>query len=483
MLTLVRGCPINVAQEKMRIRGSHSLWNSCYDTSVDDFVCEYVDEERRTEKVRSGGDSTRFDCRSPPLNTAFRLVSRQVNEEALDVIFGENKFVLRTSRPDVLEGLLILGSKPLSRIRHLHIDLESPDETTGLRLDGLGDRTLIKTWETVSKVLASLVVPWRLDLTFTCTPADVSTATYLVDTLRRFPPLKHCSLSFGRFIDPSFRASVQELCLELSDIETRPPHSFPFSRLPPELRLHVLEYTDLVVKSEDTANWTTEFQIEDSRLCSQHSCCTYCCAMLYNCCCVTVPNAFSISCRCTPNPTSLLRVSRQMYSDASKILYRDNRFRLIGSSTTNMKFLKGLSSRVLELMNDVVLEVGELELVEWYEDPFGVINSWRDLLEFIRRHFTLSALKLTIHVTVSEFGGDWSDLPEEWDDHRPFYRGILNPVRSLKGLKAYLVYLQTNSPSDLEREAEKEVMGEEYDSAGHGKVAFEDRSWSATAYW
>ena len=476
MLTLVRGCPINISQEKMRIRGGHFLWDSCYDSSVDDYVCDYVDDKRRTEKVRRGGDSTRFDCRSPPLNTALRLVSRQVGEEALDIIFGENNFVLRTSRSDVLEGLLILGSKPLSRIRYLHIDLESPDETTGLRLKGLGDRALIKTWETVSKTLASLVVPWRLDLTFACTPADVSTAMYLADTLRQFPPLKHCSLSFGRFMDPSFRASVQELCLELSDIETPPPQSFPFSRLPPELRLHVLEYTDLVVKSKDIPNLTTEFQIEDSRLCSQLSCCTNCCALLFNCCCVTVPNAFSISCRCTPNPTRLLRVSQQMYTDALKILYRENRFRLIGSPNTNMKFLEGLPPRAVELINDIVLEVSELEIIDWAEDPVSFLDSWKNLLAFVRCHFTLSALKLTIHATGIIFEDDWSELLERHDDYRTFYRAILSPVRSLEGLKAYFVYLQTDSLLDLEREAEKDVMGEEYDSARYGKVAFEDRT-------
>ena len=60
-----------------------------------------------------------------------------------------------------------------------------------------------------------------------------------------------------------------------------------------------------------------------------------------------------------------------------------------------------------------------------------------------------------------------------------YYRDVLKPVRQLTGLARYFVLLKEFQ--ELEERAEKEVMGEEYDSAKVGKPSLSAR-WGHSLY-
>ncbi|MCJ1326081.1 hypothetical protein MMC10_002745 [Thelotrema lepadinum] len=136
-----------------------------------------------------------------------------------------------------------------------------------------------------------------------------------------------------------------------------------------------------------------------------------------------------------------------------------------------------LPPRALDLMKDIVFKFGCWDAELGYRarrEEF--LSSWQDLLDFIQGNFNLSKLSLTIYSTVenASSGRGYSPQPKE-DEGKVFYRDILGPVRSLKGLKAYFVYLEDDRVRHMEEESEKDVMGENYDSARFGKIATEDR--------
>ncbi|MCJ1287786.1 hypothetical protein MMC26_007138 [Xylographa opegraphella] len=360
--------------------------------------------------------------------------------------------------------VLMPGSEALSQLRNLHVTLENPDGTSGLRLDDSRDRTLIRAWVAICTRLAPLISPWRLHFTFAYTPADTDTALYLADTLRLLPPVQHCALSFGSYLDPSFRPT---------DTESPFEDAFPFSSLPRELRLRVLAHTDLLVLG-------TELRIVAGVLASRGVCCLACCVALQDCCCLTRPNAFSPTCRCALDPTGLLRLSRGTYADAVEVLYAHNRFRFTGSPGQTLAFLSRLPLANVKLIRDVVLEVTWDERNEWTNNHREFISMWNELLEFIRDYFELAVLSLTVHGNLWIYEDDeWSvNHPldrEYYDAIRAFYSNILGSVRIVKGLKAYAVYLRDEEFWDMEEPAERDVMGSEYDSAMFGKIGPEDR--------
>ena len=363
----------------------------------------------------------RFSCYGPPLDTALLLVSWQIYEEASVVLFGQNKFILRVSRPDLLED-------PLTKIRYLHVALDDSDETTGLRFDSPRGRIFIEAWEAICNRLAPLTRPRYLHFTFACAPKDTDTALYLADTLRLLCPLKSCASVFDSYLDHSFGPTVRELCLELSDMATPPEDPFQFSSLPRELRLQVLAHTDLVVRAKSVRNTAAALRFIDGVLASRNSCCDYCCAALQDCCCLTRPNAFSPTCRCVLDPTGLLRLSRKTYLDAHKVLYAHNTFRFIGPPAKTSESLSRLSSVALKLIRNVLLELSWEEHNIWSDNPEEFLDPWAELLKFIGGHFDLAVLSMTIHGNLWIYKVDeWDEAPslEYFEDLREFYQDTL----------------------------------------------------------
>lgn len=222
-------------------------------------------------------------CKCPRLPLELLLVCRQVRDEALDVLLQTNEFVVRARprHPEMLAPLLsAIPAAALVRMTRLLVRLncwpcpEGHDEASlsndpsraGCRLcstdtrrgdavlsrSSRGSRLLLERWEQVCRRLGSGRCPTRqMSLTLICDvdPDDDGYITSrLVDPIQRYlAPLSSCTLRLGRRLGEQNLASIARVAaLALTRDELLPDAKpFPFTRLPWEIQLRVLQYTHL----------------------------------------------------------------------------------------------------------------------------------------------------------------------------------------------------------------------------------------------
>ncbi len=118
-------------------------------------------------------------------------------------------------------------------------------------------------WNVCAARLAAHITPGQLELSLVCdvAPGGLDTArVVLLDSLRMLPPLKDCHIRLSTAREPRLQELAQAAVFRARGITPRDPPaassraadpSFPgplpyLLMLPPELRLRILEYTDLV---------------------------------------------------------------------------------------------------------------------------------------------------------------------------------------------------------------------------------------------
>ena len=226
------------------------------------------------------------------------LVCRRVRDEALDVLLGDNLFVLRArhDRPDMLAPLLPAGipAAHLARLARLvvrlncrpcpyghdqvqsdlHSAASSAPPPARCRLCGTdpsnGDPLLSRSppaslrmlvaWEAACRRLGSALAPGRLDLTLICDvdagddDGGAHVASRAVGPLAMYlPRLRACAIRLGRGPDGArdrLARTARDAALALiegGDDKGPSQHSgpFPFARLPAEIQLRILRYTHL----------------------------------------------------------------------------------------------------------------------------------------------------------------------------------------------------------------------------------------------
>lgn len=222
-------------------------------------------------------------CACARLPLELLRVSRRVRDEALNVFLRTNRFVLRAraARPDMLAPLAArIPEAHLARMTRLVVRLNcwpcpwghdetrssprrSPDhccicDTHSSEADPALSRwfpaglRMLDAWERVCARLGSGLRPGQLDLTLICDidPADDGyVASCLLDPIKCYLPLlKSCTLRLGRASEERHLASkASQTALALMGAEGPPQNtkSFPFDRLPWELKIRILRYTHL----------------------------------------------------------------------------------------------------------------------------------------------------------------------------------------------------------------------------------------------
>jgi hypothetical protein len=186
------------------------------------------------------------------------LICRTVHTETSLLFYSTNRFVLRYRRPDDLRILQNLSPKVLSVLTCLtlqlnvallplywdgHKPLNCPDSNDSL-LQLHSSRALLAEWESSADHLARHVRPNTLDFGLICDVTDVETAKSVVAPIYRLPMLKACHVR----LNPSFKPDdeLQKIAREAGTQAEGNRTSFGFSLLASELRLQILEYTDLV---------------------------------------------------------------------------------------------------------------------------------------------------------------------------------------------------------------------------------------------
>lgn len=232
---------------------------------------------------------------------------------------------------------------------------------------------LLDEWRRMVRHLASRIRPHVLDLALVCdldhTLTDSeATARKIVEPLISLPPLRHCQVRLSKShkagaLAEIARRAVLKACRWPEVAHHLTPSSSPgaagFRRLPREVRLRVLEYTDLIIPSGEVM-WT-KFEraysylesacgiIEGESHCSltKHHSCQFsgCHASGYprdgtlGCFCRARHADFSPKCRCWAAPTPLFLVCKNLTEDARFIFFSQNRFVISDSLTAPCPYI------------------------------------------------------------------------------------------------------------------------------------------------
>jgi hypothetical protein len=335
-------------------------------------------------------------CECDALPYQLLYVSKAIANEVSAIFYSENHFtVFRNS----LGGLSALGSlshKALSQMASLSIYLNVVEEDErgwifgpdsfphchlmcsaskmdwAFRKERYWDETVsIKEWQRLCKILRPNIQPNRLKLFLTCDMADIELSDEFLQPLLQTPTpqLRECSIRLASgFLKPGntlyhtpgslhklaalARLNVQQAAEQLTT--NRSTQSFfRYGDLPKEIRLQILEHTELV--SPFDLAWTSNqpgalaYQPHKSQFYEHRTfqygtyepaiCCQKCSPRTDACACFLRRGAFSTTCTCWTMPMHFFLVDHQMKDDAEFVFYSNNHFLVSSRTNRNRKKL------------------------------------------------------------------------------------------------------------------------------------------------
>jgi hypothetical protein len=251
---LVRSCSIDLLHE-----GEYNVHRQPYqrceiDCLIDDLV----------------GPFRRPACHCPGIPVSVLRVCRQVYEEASSVLYSTNDFMLLATTAADLQSIPRIFTASLRHIRSLLIRLNgwpcvrghdlyqsnwrgtecmacrSPTDDMGLplSLQQASSRSMLEAWKTICTHLATALVPDQLHLSLIADVAGVDEARQVVDGLRRLPRLKKLDIRLARHQDPTIRQIAYDAARAMTG-QYMHAGIFAFETLPEELRMRILEFTEL----------------------------------------------------------------------------------------------------------------------------------------------------------------------------------------------------------------------------------------------
>ena len=420
----------------------------------------------------------KFSCVGPPLALSLLFISRAVHKETVSILYSRNKFKLRPPSSDILALLTHIQPKAISNLTSLHIILDQP-AFLGMTCNNAPGKAAVEAWKSECLCLSRLIPPHQLSFAFYCSPSDEATALQIGGALMSLPTMQSCAISFGELLDKEMKSISRSICQKLSGLCDDSLVPFQFFKLPGEIRKMILRYTDLVACRNGWQWGDNELAVCNGKLACRIGCCMHCNDTLEHCCCITKKSAYSTSCKCFCGPIALLGVNRQMHVEATVVLFEYNRFHFSGLLRLTLSFLERLPSSSLASMRMIDLNISRTRLLsiargveEQGNRDYKWLKDWLTALGFLQRNFNLKRLWLSVRIGDSADDFYISESGFTRSTMFAAYRRILKPVKQLKGLARYHVFLnEMQGLQELEVEAERYVMGDEYDSLADGKAA------------
>ncbi|KAK3293678.1 uncharacterized protein B0H64DRAFT_405252 [Chaetomium fimeti] len=207
---------------------------------------------------------------------------------------------------------------------------------------------LLAKWHSAATHL-SFITSGQLDLALVCDidphhERALEVAASVIIPLRRIPQLKACHIRLCKIPDPGLQRASQDAVSEVLRIAPAPyarPSTSQTSlvTLPPELRLRILEYTDLIVPTREVT-WSRQergyvvfYRDSDHSPDREHrdrfSPClsSSCDRTSIGCFCRRRHAAFSFTCDCwAPPGPRLFLICRTLYRDAQFTFFSGNHF-------------------------------------------------------------------------------------------------------------------------------------------------------------
>ncbi|CAG9983911.1 unnamed protein product [Clonostachys byssicola] len=426
-------------------------------------------------------------------------VSKALHTEIIDIIYGENKFVIRAHKAEDLRVFSILSDTAVSRLRWLMIRLNcwpchrghsslmplappkcktcsaSIDKADPELIDGQAQsKAMIQGWATLCNRLASCIPPGRLELEFVCDVGDMETAEQIIKPLYSLPRLEKCTIRLGRRRNHGLETLARSTSLQLTAHYN--PHAelgssqFPFFRLPREIRRHILALTNLDprnVNGEHRHGFTIKVGKWDASndcysIVPKRICCHHCSFTKRDCSCPSDYASYSPGCQCRVLPLNLFLVSRQMYAEAAEVLYSANIFTFVGPFEETLRCLQALQPTTLSSFRRIRFLFDVDQSCRYYKHE----KAWACLLSFIAEKFDLSKLLVIVDTSRDTLQCMHNDY-EEWAmyDLYQTYTLVAKLVKSmLTGMHGFHVFL--GAFFDLEPVLERYVMGPDYDISG-----------------
>ncbi|KAI0386471.1 hypothetical protein F5Y04DRAFT_276079 [Hypomontagnella monticulosa] len=468
---------------------------------------------------------------------AILLTSKAIHEETTTILFSENNIKVPWNC-DIrsLRSLQGMPSRHLKKFTNLYVGLRFENSSDwGYKPGSPLTKRKIAAWRAAITNVLSRLEPQKVNLSLVCDTRDPKTLASVVEPLVASPGiLKNIELRFDEERLPYLSELAEETANQIMGYK-KPKH-FRFFDLPKELRLSILEYTDLVTPSREV-KWDqreSKFAVlrkphkhcpsDCSDMCHEHARQFLECLAYPKMFCRKARSAYTSKCRCWVPPVNLMLVNKSMYSDSRGVFYTQNRFHLtydfmgsyeepisLGDLVTTKFGPNPLSSiRTLEFGLRILEHPNEIDV----SDPeFG---NWLDVISELKEHANVEALTIVLHMYTlrSELpfplpiilnSGD--DVEEDGGILRALlyesYMFYIRPLHTLGGLKRLFVSLERNwhwstgssdevldlglnddgiaaigaAICEMESSLEREIMGDKYNSAILGKADLNLRAW------
>ena len=376
--------------------------------------------------------SGRLGLQHPPLPVQLLRVSRVVHDEIILLLYSENIFKINLHEASGRHYLRRLSRQALRSIRCFHIIFTLGDWR--IRLDQGNPRhcLLIEKLQALVRLLKRSITPSMVKLSFNVNAVNTKTAEKVALSLRELPKLKDCAMRFGPSSNLQYTGITAANVMDISG--TIPAQSFPFDRLPKEVRLLGFSYTTgLVAQSNDTTLYrgTISFLVDDLPSRPKIKCCGNCIEVGGDCCCPDRGAVFSKECVCVRIPSPLFFVSKQMRDESTRVLYSQNRFRFTGHLEEILEKLDQIPALGLGQIRRL-----ELSIFGSISTPNGDEQLWKSFVDFIKEKMDPSKLCLTIdsRKMKNEIGGISPAAPDSYG----FMRKSLKRLRGLRRLHIWL---------------------------------------------
>ncbi|VBB76049.1 Putative protein of unknown function [Podospora comata] len=451
-----------------------------------------------------------------------------IYQEASTLLYSRNRFIIRYTSPHSLAPLRSLTSRSLASLTSLRVILNEaschqPEDSShsycchllrvypydgqtycshahgGLHqapatLSGSSTKDMLAEWTDAATYMSAHVNPRALEIKLVCDVQedDVEAAQLAVAPLKLLSPLVNCHVRLCRKTNSQLQqiadAAVKHargITQTAPDALTKPclssstaPLVSHLLKLPQELRLRILEYTDLVTPWNEVT-WSRQGRTSRKySLCrvgceygascppEVHNGCQFVECWTIGCFCRLQHSAASDSCRCWAAPTDLFLICRTLYLDAQVVFFSQNRFVVHdydSSSPSGVPNHEELLPRqypfdrfaVSEFLRDVVPQgcldmLRSLEVVfppynweVWPQDDSPAQKDWLATVDWAKDKLNLRGLTLRVVMAdVSDWGApdDRVDMTAEQDRAIiKAYHRIITPLR---------LWGQPNSSSD-----------------------------------
>jgi hypothetical protein len=371
-----------------------------------------------------------------------------------------------------------------------------------------GEESDFLKWKRFCNQLASVLEPKRLKLWLICEVTDMDTAKKYMTPLLRLPELRECAIRLGG--DPE-NHSLQELA-EMTAIRmkyrpiSRQALPFRLMDLPNEIRLMILEATDLVTPF--ALAWSPHAAPNETRLFEIHAIegfgtvdpgwyrfapCGSCSE--YRCYCWTRQAAFSTTCTCWKVPIALFRVSSSFREDALSVFYNKNHFVVLPMPVDQsdkigiLEFLKRMPMaarrylRSLRWIMPMILTPYEQEYKEFRTFEFW--QGWAEAMAFCAQNLKLEQLSLTVDMSF-QMSGPYTNIPKAATVEWLIALCMARVMARHKGWKNVFFHLFEHKEDwsidvrvgrtireewkdEREEILERLVMGQDYDACSRGK--------------